>query len=380
MKKFYLLFGGLSFFIFSDIYSQNVGIGTSTPQRKLHIHSTTVYSGLILTNEASGETANDGMHLGIQYQEDAPGNRYGLILSKEEVPLRIGTNNDFAQMVLLPSGNLGLGITNPAFKLEFSGSMRMQGAGTTAKRIVFRNDNNTADMGSIGHLNDSVISIADNNPVQSSRIYFDVENAKMGIGAIPTDNDGKVLVTYNSTTGNPHITAKESVLGDYARFEFANTGATRVWHIAGQNVAGSGTTNRENDILNIWNSSRGDIMSFRGDGRVGILTTAPATGYALSVNGRIICTELRVQLTASWPDYVFADNYKLRKLYDVADYIKTNKHLPGIPSAAEIERDGISVGDMQKRMMEKIEELTLYIIQQQKEIDALKIQVEKKGQ
>lgn len=379
MKKLYLLFVSLSTFISSDFFGQNVGIGINTPQRRLHIHSTSVFSGLMLTNTATGVTADDGIHFGIQYQEDAPGNRYGLILVKEEIPLRIGSSNNFSQIVLSPTGNLGIGTTDPTQRLEVVGNIRIRGTGALQKRIIFRNEAGNDDMGSLGHLNDQVISIAHHKDgSQYSKFYFDVENEKMGVGAIPGTNDGKILVHYNSSTGNPQLTLRESQLGDYGRLEFANLGATRVWHIAGQNVAGTGTTNRENDILNIWNSSRGDIMSFRGDGRVGILTTTPATGYALSVNGRIICTELRVQLTASWPDYVFADNYKLRGLYDVADYIKTNKHLPGIPSAAEIEKDGISVGDMQKRMMEKIEELTLYIIHQQKEIDALKVQVNKK--
>jgi hypothetical protein len=194
----------------------------------------------------------------------------------------------------------------------------------------------------------------------------------MGIGAIPTANDGKVLVSYNSTTSNPQMTVKESGLGDYARFEFANMGAERVWHIAGQNVAGAGATNRANDILNIWNSSWGDLMSFRGDGRIGIWTTTPAAGYALSVNGKIVCEELKVQLSGSWPDYVFCKAYQLRSIKELENFIQKNKHLPGIPSAATVEKDGLDVGDMQKRMMEKIEELTLYIIQQQKEIDALK--------
>jgi hypothetical protein len=345
-----------------------VGIGISNPQTDLHIFGgSSVYTGLILSNTAAGSAFADGIHLGIQYQSDAPGNRYGYLNVKENIPFRIGTNNQEI-ISISAAGNVGLGYDLPTFRLEVSGSMRMRGT----RRIVFRNNDDNADMGSIGLLNDSVISIADNNPVQTSRIYFDVENAKMGIGAIPTANDGKVLVSYNSSTGNPQMTVKESVLGDYARFEFANSGAERVWHIAGQNVAGAGTTNRANDILNIWNSGWGDLMSFRGDGRIGIWTTTPATGYALSVNGKIICEELKVQLSGSWPDYVFSDNYSLMSLAGVESFIRSYHHLPGIPNALQIEKDGISVGEMQKKMMEKIEELTLYIIQQQKEIDALK--------
>ncbi len=353
------------------VFAQNVGIGTDAPQRKLHVHVGTVYSGLMFSNDASGQTANDGLHIGMQYQSDAPGNRYGLLLVKEAIPLRIGTSNNNAHMLLSATGNLGIGLTDPEQRLEVNGNIRLRGSGVFNKRILIRNDANDADVASFGHLNDEMVTIAyHTGGNQFSRFYFDVANEKMGVGAIPGSADGKILVNYNSTTGNPQMTLRESQLGDYSRLEFANFGATRTWHIAGQAVAGTGTTNRENDILNIWNSSGGDILSLRGDRRVSINTTNPAAGYALSVNGRIICTELRVQLPAAWPDYVFADSYNLLPLPQLAQYIADNKHLPGIPSAAQVEKEGIAVGDMQKRMMEKIEELSLYILQQQQQLDA----------
>ncbi len=372
MKKILLLFVGFICMWVTGL-CQNVGIGTTTPQRKLHIHNgTSVFSGLMLSTDATGQTADDGIHFGIQYQADNVGNRFGYLLIKENIPMYIGTNNSTTQIRILPSGNVGLSVTNPVQRLEIDGNIRLFGSGAQEKRIIFRNNANTFDIGSIGHFDDSVISIAYNAMGQSSRIYFDVKNAKMGIGEIPKANDGKVLINYNSTAGYPHLTVKESVLGDYSRLEFANTGAERVWHIAGQNVAGTGSTNQANDILNIWNSGWGNLMSFRGDGRIGIWTTSPATGYALSVNGKIMCEELRVQLSETWPDYVFADNYKLKTIEELEEYIQQNKHLPGIPAAANIEKEGIAIGNMQKRMMEKIEELTLYIIQLQKEIEFLK--------
>ena len=86
-------------------------------------------------------------------------------------------------------------------------------------------------------------------------------------------------------------------------------------------------------------------------------------GYVLAVNGKIICEELTVQLKASWPDYVFTDKYKLTPLFDLEKQIKENKHLPGIPSAKDVSDNGLKLGDMQKLMMEKIEELTLYVIE-----------------
>jgi hypothetical protein len=98
-----------------------------------------------------------------------------------------------------------------------------------------------------------------------------------------------------------------------------------------------------------------------------------STAYKLAVNGKIICEEVKVKLVSSgWPDYVFGNEYKLQPLQEVEKFIQTNKHLPNIPSAAEVEKNGIEIADMQKRTMEKVEELTLYIIDLQKQITDLK--------
>jgi hypothetical protein len=94
-------------------------------------------------------------------------------------------------------------------------------------------------------------------------------------------------------------------------------------------------------------------------------------GYKLSVNGSIRSKEVVVE-AAGWPDYVFKDDYKLTSIDEVQAFIAKNGHLPNIPSAEEIEKNGQALGDTQKRMMEKIEELTLYIIELKKEIDFLK--------
>ena len=85
-----------------------------------------------------------------------------------------------------------------------------------------------------------------------------------------------------------------------------------------------------------------------------------------------MCEEVKVMLSGSWPDYVFDTKYKLPSLSDVEKYIKENKHLPNIPAASEIEANGMEVGDMQRKMMEKIEELSLYVIELKKELNALK--------
>lgn len=90
------------------------------------------------------------------------------------------------------------------------------------------------------------------------------------------------------------------------------------------------------------------------------------------VDGVIFCEELQVKLSENWPDYVFSQDYNLMPLEELAQHIQKEKHLPGIPSADEIANAGIAVGEMQRKMLEKIEELTLYMIELKGEIDVLK--------
>ncbi len=96
------------------------------------------------------------------------------------------------------------------------------------------------------------------------------------------------------------------------------------------------------------------------------------TGYNLSVDGKIICNELKVRLSNAWPDYVFEKNYELKSIDELDQFIKQNKHLPNIPSAKEVEANGIDIGEMNRKLIEKVEELTLYVIELKKEIDVIK--------
>ena len=108
---------------------------------------------------------------------------------------------------------------------------------------------------------------------------------------------------------------------------------------------------------------------YPGTAQLGI-NCAPQTGYNLAVNGKVKAKEILVE--TGWADYVFADNYKLRSLSEVEDFIKTNKHLPDVTAGDVIEKDGLEVGKTSAQMIKKIEELTLYVIEQEKSINALK--------
>lgn len=97
-----------------------------------------------------------------------------------------------------------------------------------------------------------------------------------------------------------------------------------------------------------------------------------ASTYKLTVAGKVICEELKVELYNNWPDYVFHENYNLKPLHELKSFIETNHHLPNIPKAAEVEKEGIEVGEMNRKLLEKVEELTLYIIDLQEQINEIK--------
>lgn len=123
-----------------------------------------------------------------------------------------------------------------------------------------------------------------------------------------------------------------------------------------------------------WNSLT-SIPNIYSDGSfVGIGTSTPVTGYQFAVDGKIICEEVKVQMSASWPDYVFSKDYELMSPDNLRGFIEEHGHLPGVPDADTVESDGMSVSEMSRIMMEKIEELTLYMLEQSKRISDLEKQ------
>jgi hypothetical protein len=117
----------------------------------------------------------------------------------------------------------------------------------------------------------------------------------------------------------------------------------------------------------------GNPIVFEG-GNVGIGTTNPQS--TLAVNGTITAKEVIVTNTG-WSDYVFAPDYQLKPLNEVAAYVNEHHHLPDVPSAAEVEKNGVSVGEMQAKLLAKIEELTLHMISSEQENQELRARIEK---
>jgi hypothetical protein len=114
---------------------------------------------------------------------------------------------------------------------------------------------------------------------------------------------------------------------------------------------------------------RGNIYT---DGNIAIGTTNPGT-FKLAVEGKIGAREIQVTASPAFPDYVFNSDYKLRSLSSLEQYVNQNKHLPGVPSADEVEKNGgIELGKLNTKLLEKVEELTLYMIEMKKENEKIK--------
>jgi hypothetical protein len=97
-----------------------------------------------------------------------------------------------------------------------------------------------------------------------------------------------------------------------------------------------------------------------GEGNVSIGTPLSATGYRLSVQGKIMAEGVKVELQSKWPDYVFDNAYPLKPLKEVGEYIRINNHLPEMPSAGEVKSGGLDLAEINIKLLQKIEELTLY--------------------
>jgi hypothetical protein len=178
----------------------------------------------------------------------------------------------------------------------------------------------------------------------------------VGIGV----ENGKVIITIGSGGGAwyyDHFTAEYSGWIQRSSSDF-------VWEFVYNTVPN--TANLNNVIIK---DKEGTIYT---TGAVGIGTTTPGN-YKLNVVGSVRANEVVVNTTGA--DYVFKDDYELKALEEVAEFIEKENHLPGIPSASEMQANGVGVSEIQSKLLSKIEELTLYLIEQNKQIAALKAKV-----
>jgi Head domain of trimeric autotransporter adhesin len=215
-----------------------------------------------------------------------------------------------------------------------------------------------------------------NSAVGSEAINLGFYTAQTGFGSLSQ----KMVIMGNGKVGigesNPGFPLNfPSTLGDKISL-YGNAGNHYGFGVQGGTLqihAGVAT----DDIAFGYGSSTlfTERVRFKGNGDVFIGTNnlTSGVGYKLRVGGKIMSEEVRVELQSSWPDYVFDKKYKKLSIAELEKYINTNNHLPNIPSAAEVEKDGQNLGEIQRKMLEKMEELTLYVIELKKEIEKLKL-------
>ncbi|SMD44916.1 hypothetical protein SAMN00777080_3553 [Aquiflexum balticum DSM 16537] len=219
-------------------------------------------------------------------------------------------------------------------------------------------------------------------------------------------SDGNGRLTFSYKDGNPTIKGdlgtSQFVLTRFGNIGFGTNEPSNVqgWgkvleikHSAHSKLLVSAETNDVKVGIfahSNWNGARGVIgtesahdLSFhtgysqeqirvKTNGNVGIGTSNP--GHKLEVNGGIKTREVNVT-TTGWPDFVFAPEYDLMPLDSLNDYIQSNRHLPEVPSEKEVLENGVNVGEMNVLLLKKIEELTLYLIEQKKETEELRKEI-----
>ena len=356
----------------SDIFNNNtgnVGIGTATPLVKLSVQTGTGNYGIIHTDG----TVTVGTYIG---------NNEGWMGTKSNHPLTFFTNNSNEQMTLLPSGNVGIGTAAPSAKLHIAGNVKIDGnntlefgAGIAGKEV---------SAGKIGYQSfgtfDALDIVGAGTTGANRKIRFWNEGGAefRGSVGIGLSNPRAKLTVLSSTLNSANNTEVMQVAGknpmllfsdmngsDYAYIKaITDLSLTPQFARPGIEIGAAG-----NDIYLSSAGYQPALMINGTTNNVGIGTNNPT--YKLSVNGNIRSKEVVVE--TGWADYVFDEEYKLPPLSDVEKFIQQNKHLPNIPSAAEIEINGLHLGDTQKRMMEKIEELTLYMIEANKKIERLEL-------
>lgn len=181
--------------------------------------------------------------------------------------------------------------------------------------------------------------------------------------------DGTVKRKDASLLFNPHpsfsdITLTGPLTGTTAQFSngfslgSANSGVYQ-WKIAGSSP-----------YLALSTAANANAFTLQPNGNIGIGTAAPGD-YQLAVEGTIGARKLKVVATSPWADYVFDPAYSLRPLQEVEQFIHTYKHLPEVPTADKVKQEGVDVGETQTVLLKKIEELTLYLININKKMEAL---------
>lgn len=363
----------------------SVGVGTVNPSEKLEVignakisqglYSATINStdGLFSGNlkVTQNSIVNGSIGIGIASPSEKLDVLGNIKSSADVIAVNIrGDKGYFSSLEsngnLTINGNVGIGVTSPSEKLEVAGNIK------ATQNLIANSAQITQDV-TVGRN----ISVSGN----------------IGLGIAPGSDKlsvaGNAYVNGLLTTENLTVKHNLDLKGTFSVAGTLGVGVASpeaTLHVGGDgkfdgNIRANKIIVNSIEIAGATPSPGGDGSSVSlGDnlmvnGSVGIGTTK-INGYKLSVNGKIRASDdIKVYLESEWSDFVFDKNYKLRKLDEVELYIKKHGHLPEIPSAEAVKKEGIDLGAMDAKLLQKIEELTLYMIEMKKENESLKKEV-----
>ncbi len=299
------------------------------------------------TNKAiTWTSSNYGSGFGHRIINSDPG---GQTLLNFQARHNTSTWSDLLTLTTL--GRVGIGTTSPSEKLQIENGIVKVRSNNNSNRFIWSRTDNTMAAGLAGDGARKLFLIADN----STRMTVDGNTGNVGIGSTNPSEKLEIEGGTNDTYVKLHVSG-----GGYKTGLKMIGGSVDIWDLYYNDI---------NNTLNIGEDGI-DYLTIKSGGNMGIGTTSPDA--KLAVKGNIHTQEVKVNLLgAVMPDYVFTASYNLKTLQEVENYIKTNGHLPNIPSAKDAETNGLLLKDMNLKLLEKIEELTLYTIEQEKRIETL---------
>ena len=260
--------------------------------------------------------------------------------------LTFSTNNNSVNAMYINNlGQIGIGTTDidTRVKLQVNGSLMLGQDGDMYNLDIIQGYDDLRFRGSVA-----------SGDADRTDLYI-AENGKVGIGITSSDFNAQLQVAGSDNDGTKAALIVQNVSG------------TQKMLIDGNEIDALAS------VLYLQNNTYRNVSLARGGGKVAIGHDLPTE--MLDVAGNIKANGIVLNI-GTFPDYVFADTYQLMPLNDVETFIKANKHLPNVPSEKEIIKNGVDLGQINNILVEKVEELTLYTIAQEKEIDTQKSEVE----